>query len=98
MIIQVKLIRVIYYLMGKEKSYFQILKKNVIIKENGKMGIIKVKELQNGGMDQNIKENLLMGRNKDMEFILFLMEIIMKDLGLMENNKDKEQFIERIDK
>ena len=62
------------------------------------MDIIKVKGLYNGEMDQNIKESLLMERNKVFVLILFLMEIIMKDFGLMENNKDKELFIEKIDR
>lgn len=84
--------------MEKVKYYSQILKRKFIIKEVGKMEIFKVKELYNGEMDQNIKEILLMERNKDMEFILFLMVIIMKDSGLMENNKDKELYIEKINK
>lgn len=84
--------------MEKVKYYSQILKRKFIIKEAGKMEIFKVKGLYNGEMDQNIKEILSMERNKDMKFILSLMVIIMKDFGLTENNKDKELYIEKINK
>lgn len=62
------------------------------------MDIIKVKVFYNGEMDQNIKENLLMVRNKDLVFIHFLMEIFMKGIGLMVSNKGKGLFIGKIDR
>lgn len=62
------------------------------------MDIIKVKGFYNGEMDQNIKENLLMVRNKDLVFIHFLMEIFMKGIGLMVSNKGKGLFIGKIDR
>ena len=84
--------------MEKEKKYFQKVKKKDIIKDIGKMDIIKVKGFYNGEMDQNIKENLLMVRNKDLVFIHFLMEIFMKGIGLMVSNKGKGLFIGKIDR
>ena len=62
------------------------------------MDIIKVKGFYNGEMDQNIKENLLMVRNKDLVFIHFLMGIFMKGIGLKVSNKDKGLFIKKIDR
>ena len=50
-------------------------------KENGKMICNTVKVLKSLKTDQNMKDNLVMARNKDMEFMNGLMDLSIKEIG-----------------
>ena len=51
-----------------------------------------------GKMDPNIKETMLMAKNKEMESFITLLENNMLECGQMENNKDKEKLSLKKDK
>lgn len=54
-----------------------------------KMVFFGVKVFFNGKMDQNMKENLLKVKNKDLEYIILIMEVYIKVFGVKENKMDK---------
>lgn len=62
----------------------------------GIMDLCMAKEYFNGWMDQDIKDNLYMEENKDLELLPFLMGIIIKVIGLEVNNKELEHYMIKI--
>ena len=58
------------------------------MKENGKIIIWKALEYIYGMMAESMRDNIEMTKNMDLEYILGLMVVVMKDIGIKENNME----------
>lgn len=68
------------------------------MKDHGIMDICMAKDYSSGKTHQNMMDNLLMGKSKDLEFSYSPMETITKGTGLEESKRELELYIIKTNK
>jgi hypothetical protein len=79
--------------MEKVKWFFLQIHRNCSMMDSGIMVLCMVKVFFNGMTHQNMKESLLMAKNRAKESSHLLMEIIMKDIGYKGNKMVLESYL-----